>query len=348
MRKVFHKLGSAVLIVSMISTSVAMPERLFQKNITVQAEETESSADLKISDKMQVKVDGADEADLKLYSNGVYETKFEMDAGAHTIQVMKNGATYKTKKSVTLDTAQTVYVRVINGEVQDSVNNKEEFHTAALVGNFTGLDFVDESNNSYKVASWNPADANAELTYLGGGIFSRTFKFKALEEDLQLGDGGYKVALDDGWDVSFGNGSGNIELTIPKGTEELTVFADILKGTVYDSVRSGSYKVTQNDPTADINLNAFDYTVSVIGTVRCGVSEWDTKATGFEFTKLTDSLYIYIRQPLQKEPISTKQQLTINTGMKQMVVIISHLKLPKRSSRLSSYMMQKTKVFTIL
>ena len=178
MRKVFHKLGSAVLIVSMISTSVAMPERLFQKNITVQAEETESSADLKISDKMQVKVDGADEADLKLYSNGVYETKFEMDAGAHTIQVMKNGATYKTQKSVTLDTAQTVYVRVINGEVQDSVNNKEEFHTAALVGNFTGLDFVDESNNSYKVASWNPADANAELTYLGGGIFSRTFKFK--------------------------------------------------------------------------------------------------------------------------------------------------------------------------
>ena len=293
MRKLFHRLGSAVLILSMLGTSVAMPECLFQKDITVQAEEAESSEELKISDKMQVKVDGAEEANLQLYSNGVYETKLELDAGTHTIQVMKNGATYKTEKNVTLDTAATVYVRVINGEVQDSVNNKDEFHTAALVGNFNGLDFVDKDGNPYTIVNWTPADANAELTYLGGGIFSRTFKFKALEKDLQLADGGYKVALDDGWDVSFGNGSGNIELTIPKGTEELTVFADILKGNVYDSVRSGSFKVTQNDPTADVKLNAFDYTVSAIGTVRCGVSDWDSKAKGFEFTKLTDSLYIY-------------------------------------------------------
>lgn len=293
MRKVFHRLGSAVLILSMLGTSIAMPECLSPKGITVQAEETESSAELKISDKMQVKIDGAEEADLKLYSNGVFETKLELDAGTHAIQVLKNGTTYKTKKDVTLDKATTVYVRVINGEVKDSVNDDKEFHTAALVGNFTGLDFVDESNNAYAIASWKPEDANAELTYLGGGIFSRTFKFKELEEDLQLGDGGYKVALDDAWDVSFGKGSGNIELTIPKGTEELTVFADTLKGTVYDSVRSGSFHVTQSDSTVDVSLNAFNYTVSAIGTVRCGVSEWDTKATGFEFTRLTDSLYIY-------------------------------------------------------
>ena len=41
MRKLFHRLGSAVLILSMLGTSVAMPECFFQKDITVQAEEAE-------------------------------------------------------------------------------------------------------------------------------------------------------------------------------------------------------------------------------------------------------------------------------------------------------------------
>lgn len=292
MRKVLHRLGSAVLILSMVGTSVSMPANVFQPETTVHAEVAENKDVQKVSDIMQVKVDDKAVTDLQLYYNGVYETKVQLEAGTHQIQLLKNNGTYQTKKSITVEDTTDVFVRVKDGVVVDSVNNKDQFHTAAFVGNFEAITFLDESDNPYKIDKWNPADTNADLAYLGGGIFVKTFHFEALDEAIELPDGGYKVALDDAWNVSYGNGSDNIALTLPAGANKLTVFVDTFSGKVYDSVRSGIYNVNQN--SGNLEFPAFDLNVSLIGTVRCDESaNWSPDKTGYEFRQLTDSLYIY-------------------------------------------------------
>lgn len=255
-------------------------------------EQAEEESTQKLSDLMEVQVDGNEKTVLQLYQNGVYETKLNLDAGNHTIQIQKNNSTYGTAKTITTTNESTVYVRVKAGVITDSVNNPEEFHTAAIVGDFSGLSFYNEDGTEYAIGKWDPKDANGALTYTSGGIFQRTFYFKELDEDVTLEDGGYKVALDGSWDISYGNGSSNIALTIPKGTSELTVFVDTLSGIVYDSVRSGTFEVTQN--SGNVTYPSFDYTVSLIGSVRGDESiNWNAAAQGYEFTQLSDSLYLY-------------------------------------------------------
>ncbi len=292
MRKKYYKLGSAILVLSMMSSSIAMPEYLWQRPSIVHAATEESSVQQIIGNRMEVKVDETSIEELKLYSKGVYEAKLELDAGEHKLQVLKNSITYKEEKHFTLEQKTVVYVRVADGKVVDSIHNKEMFHTAALVGNFEGISFVNEEGKPYTIGNWAVDDANGELDYLGGGIFAKTFRFEKLKSDITLKDGGYKVALDDKWDVSYGNGSNNMDVTIPAGRETFTVFVDTLNGVLYDSVRSGEHKVTQNDDKF-VSYPSFDYTVSLIGTVRCGKDDWDNKVTGYEFRQLSDSLYIY-------------------------------------------------------
>lgn len=292
MKRTFHRLGSSLLIMSLVGTSVVMPQEMVPTSVVVNAQVTDSSA-LKVEDHMQVIVDGNPAGSMQLYQNGVYEASLDLSAGEHTVKITKNSGTYENGITIHATEAKTVHVRVKDGVVVDSVNQPEEFHTAALVGNLTGLSLCDEEGNPYTIASWNPADANGELTYLGGGIFARTFYFEELEEDLTLADGGYKIALDDSWTVSYGQGSDNIALTIPKGTRKLTVYVDTLNKKVYDSVNSGTFEVTQN--TGAISYQAFDYIVSLIGSARVkgDAINWKLDEQGFEFTQLSDSLYIY-------------------------------------------------------
>lgn len=290
-KRLIHRLGSGVLILSLLTSSGIIPVGTYKDYTIVQAAENVSEDTLKVSDKVEVKV-GTTITSMKLYQKGVYETKLDLEAGEHTIQILRNDSTYLEKKTIVLEEAKAVYVRIQNNTIIDSVNNATEFHTAALVGNFTGLSFVNEANEPYTIASWEPADANAELTYVGGGIFTRTFTFEALEADLTIADTGYKVALDDGWSVSFGDGAGNIALTIPAGSTSLTVFVDTLNQKVYDSVRSGEVEITQS--AGNVTLKALDMNVSLIGSARQDEStNWVPDATGYEFTRLTDTLYIY-------------------------------------------------------
>lgn len=291
MKRKFHRLGSGLLIMSLLGTSVVLPQEMIPTSVVVNAEVTDSSA-LKVSDHMQVIVDGNPAGSMQLYQNGVYEASLNLTAGEHTVKIMKNSSTYDNGFTIDVEEEQMVYVRVKDGVVVDSVNQPEEFHTAAWTGNFTGLSLCDEEGNPYTINSWKPEDPNGELSYVGGGIFARTFYFTELEEALTLADGGYKVALDDKWDSSFGQGTGNIGLTIPKGASKLTVYVDTLNKKVYDSINSGTYEVTQN--AGAVTCQAFDYVVSLIGTARDKADvNWSIKEQGFEFTQLSDSLYIY-------------------------------------------------------
>ena len=245
-----------------------------------------------VSDLLQIRTGDGSSADLKLYAGGLYEGALELEAGTYELSLYRNGEESDVTDEITVPESGTVYVRYQNGQLTNSVDNAGEFHTAALTGNFWGLEFTDEEGNGYSIASWDPADANAELDYVGGGIYTRTFEFKELEEDVVIADGGYKVAFDDGWDYSLGNGSGNIELTVPAGSDSLTVFVDEKNGQVYDSVRTAPLNIYQN--SGAVTSTAFETTVSLIGTVRQNDADnWTAEAKGYEFTQISDKLYLY-------------------------------------------------------
>lgn len=298
MKKTFHRLCTGVLIMSLVGTSGIVPQGMFHEDV-VKAQVTDSSA-LKVNDHMQVFVDGESAGSMQLYKNGVYETGLTLQPGSHTVRITKNGNTYEDGIVITVEESKKVYVRVMDGEVIDSVNQHEQFHTAAWVGNLSGLAFY-EDGNSYSIGEWSPSDDNAELAYQGGGIFSRTFYFAELEKDINLE---YKVALDNGWDVAIGDDGANVSLTIPAGTNKVTVYADLLNGVVYDSLHAGMFEVTQNDES--VYYPAFDYVVSLIGSARdAGDANWDLSAEGFEFTRLSDSLYIY-QKNYEKGPYEYK------------------------------------------
>ena len=262
------------------TTKLAAPEN--------DKEETEDGT-ISVGDSVSVKVGDAT-ADMQLYNHGIYEAALDLTAGTYDAEVLVNGVASGQKSSVTVDADQKVYFRLQDGTLKDSVNDGI-VHTAALTGNFMGLEFVDEAGERFDIASWTPSDANAELTYYGGGLYGRTFQFNELAEDVAIADGGYKVAFDDGWDYSIGDGSSNIALTVPAGSTSLTVFVDEINGVVYDDVRTPDFEVAQN--TGALTKNAFTTSVSLIGPARGDVDTWVADVQGYEFTQISDTLYRY-------------------------------------------------------
>ena len=198
-------------------------------------------ATIRVTDLVQVKV-GDELTTMELYQGGIYEAAVPVSAGAATATLVINGTETEQTLTVAPEADTALYCRVRDGVL--SVTEAKDMPTAALVGNFNGIEFVDGEGNRYDISAWNPSDANGELTYLGGGLFGRTFLFKTLADDVTVADGGYKVAFNDNWDWSTGDGNGNnIGLTIPAGTSSLTVLVDSINGRVHDSVRSGSFAV---------------------------------------------------------------------------------------------------------
>ena len=249
----------------------------------IQKEEAEVNSSFRPVDKLEVKV-GDQMITMDVYMNGTFEAQAELPAGDYTATLVVNGEETSDVVNGTLGAKGTVIFRT----VEDKLTVVEKGLSAALVGNFAGISFAD----GIGIDSWTPADADAELTYLGGGLYKGTFNFEALTADLALADGGYKVAFDDGWYFSIGEGSGNIPLTIPAGTSHLTVYADAVNGVVYDSVRSADFTVVQN--SGSLTKPAFDTTISIIGSVRGNEDiNWITVTTGYEFTQISEKLYRY-------------------------------------------------------
>ena len=241
---------------------------------------------IKVTDLVQVKI-GDTLTTLELYRNGVFEAKVPVSAGTNEAVLVINGEETEISTALVTDVDEEIWIRV-----QDGVLAPVTVMPCALVGNFWGLNFVDDEGERFDISSWAPSDPNAELAYLGGGMYGRTFKFQPLEADVPLADGGYKVAFNDNWDYPIGNGSDNIALTIPAGSTSLTVLVDEINKVVYDNVRSGSFTVAQN--SGAIQKEALTTTISLIGDVR-GDNDfnWSAGAKGYEFTRLSDTLYRY-------------------------------------------------------
>lgn len=283
MRRFLKRTVSSFLILAMIATLFqSLPGGL----LTVGAE---SGVNSTVSDCVQIQV-GDTIVDMEVYLNGVYEAEVSLPAGNYDAVLLLNGESVGETDSVSITEESNVYFRLKDGQVTDSVNDGSLVHTAALVGNFSGIQFVDEAGEEYNIASWTPSDANAELTYVGGGMYYRTFYMTELESDVTVNDNGYKVAFDDEWNYSIGDGSNNIAVTIPAGTTQFTVLVDEINQVVYDSVRTEDFSIPQN--SGAITGSALTTTISLIGDVRT-TDSWVASTTGYEFTQISDTLYRY-------------------------------------------------------
>lgn len=283
------KSKTRVMSLSLVFAMVATMLPNVSTTLSVKADDKVSP---KVSDLVQIKV-GDKTQTMDLYMNGIYETKLSGLSGEETVKLLVNGEETSLTDNFTTNGGD-VYVRLKDGLLTDSVNNqdgKKLLHTAAFTGNFEGLEFLDDDGNRYDIASWTPADSKGELDYVGGGIYEKTFHMKELADNVEVKDGGYKVAFDDSWDYSIGDGSNNCAVTIPKGTTEFTVLCDEINGVVYDSVRTPAFEVAQN--SGAITKSSLATKISIIGSVRCGDDDWEASKTGFEFTPISDTLYRY-------------------------------------------------------
>lgn len=291
-QKVFSRVLSYLLVVAMVIGMIP-------SNLTLVSVKAEEAPDLStiVSDIVEVKL--GDETKLMKVYNGFYECSFDGieapvsgdDISGDTIPAETAGVEKEAKLLINGEIATTktvtigsddIYFRLANGEFVASTETAWPVKSAALVGDFTGLKFVDDTGASYDI-KWTPADENAELDYIGGGIWARTFLFNDLAEAVTIE---YKVAANDGWDTSWGKDGGNVSLPIPAGTSELTVWVDTVKGGVYDSVRTPSLTAYPGTivPMKD--------NVSIIGTVR-GADVWENTKTGYEMNLVGDHLYVY-------------------------------------------------------
>ena len=291
MKKLTGRVTSVSLAFVMAASVFQTLPQTAQPVMADETEDTTAQVSPKVSDLVQIKI-GDTLNTLDLYNNGVYEAKVALPAGESTATLLVNGEETSLSDTVTLDDEGDVYFRLQNGELMDSVN-KEIVHTAAWTGAIDGLSYLEDESDpesAYTIGNWDPEDKNAELDYIGGGIYERTFYMNAVEADTDIQ---YKVAFDDGWAYSIGkdgvNGS-NAEVTIPEGTTSITIFCDEINAKLYDSVSSESINITQNE--GKVTKPAFSTTVSLIGTVRDS-DAWTADAKGYEFTQISDTLYLY-------------------------------------------------------
>ncbi|QNK40439.1 alpha-amylase family glycosyl hydrolase [Caproicibacter fermentans] len=240
-------------------------------------------------------VDSGSPSAMDVYTNGVYEAAVELEAGEHNYQILG------THKSVTVPESGTVYIRYSQKGLQDSVNNPDAFpKSATWVG---GIDAIGALGTDGKVlGKWKQDDPNAHLVYIGGGIFTRTFKLQEpLKQDTPLE---YKVAFNDSWDWAVGadgssaSGAGNVKITVPKGTEEISIFADYTdhsdgKGILTDSIATPGFFVKSGGD--NIHEQPFSAKVQLIGTVRGSKDDnWNEKLEkGWEFKPIGPQLYAY-------------------------------------------------------
>ena len=241
--------------------------------VFAEVEEAETS-DLYVKDVIEVEIGGEVYA-MSPFTGGVFETVVELEAGTHSASLIVNGVAPMSDTEIVVENAGKVAIRLTDEGITATA-----VKPAALVGNLKSQLGV--------CADWDPANEDAEMTYLGNGLYTATLEFAALAADTALE---YKVAFNDNWDYSIGstgvNGN-NVAITVPAGTTSLTVLVDEKAAKLYDDVSMSAIKVNGAD------MNPLTTTVSLIGDVRgVGGNIWDTSVRGYEFTRISDTLYRY-------------------------------------------------------
>lgn len=235
--------------------------------VFTEVEEVETS-DLYASDVMEVKI-GDEVYPMSVFTGGVFETVVELEEKA-TATLYTNGTA--TDKTVDVN-AGKVAIRLTD---EGLTTTPVEF--VALAGN------IDTLSDDY--ANWNPGAESGQLTYLGNGLYMGTFEFAALTAAKEIE---YKVVFGGSWGGrEIADNGQNIKTTIPAGRTAFTVLVDANAGTIINDVDMSAIKVNGAD------MNPLSTTVSLIGTVRgLGGSDWDTSVIGYEFTRISDTLYRY-------------------------------------------------------
>ena len=253
-----------------------------------------ADAQAKANDRVSLFVDGgAAGSEMILYANGVYESDVGLIAGKHAYSVTVNGSAKAENVPVDVPADETVCIRyyahgssdsaVQNGTV-DSINNPSHFKMSATVTGDLGA-----IGAELGIGTWDPKDPDGDLTYLGGGRYSKTFTFSPTQSEVDLE---YKVTYDHTW--SNGEVGSNVKMKIPAGSASFTIFADYLQGVCTDSVNQPAVNIYQKDPKiGNIAKPAFTTTVSLIGTVRGGDDDWVPGADGWNFSQITKTLYAF-------------------------------------------------------
>ena len=236
---------------------------------------------IKVGDLVQVKV-GSSVYDMDVYGSGVYEATANV-IGDASAELYVNGVT--TGKTLDITGANgDVVIRVTNAATMDAVKFENvNVGSAAWVGTLSTI-------TGDVITNWDPADAEACLDYLGGGLYGKTFDV-TVTEDTGVE---FKVAFDGAWTDTIGEGGyngSNRSATIPADTTSVTILVDKLNNVMYDSITAGNISIAQN--SGSLKSGALDTTVILIGTVRGGNDDWVATATGWEFQQLSSNVYRY-------------------------------------------------------
>lgn len=196
-----------------------------------------------ISDVVELRLNGETQQYMSPYPNACYEAAFTTVEGVNRYQVLKNGRVLEEEIVDTYPGTQ-VYVRYFpyrEKQVVDSVNDSGQFRLdGAWVGELTKLNSMRAAGEKFK--DWYPEEENGMMNYVGGGIYQKTYRFTGpLSADLSLE---YKIAFGKGWETpTIGAADNeNLKLTIPAGTEAVSVWADSIAGRCFTSVEQGAFK----------------------------------------------------------------------------------------------------------
>lgn len=253
-----------------------------------------ADTEAKVNDQVSLAVDnGVVDSGMVLYANGVYESGVNLNAGVHSYSVKVNGNVKAGSVSVSVPKDETVYIRyyshgssdtAVKNNTVDSINNPSHFKT---FGTITGD--LGSIGTELGIDNWTPSDTDGDLTYLGGGRYSRSFTFSKTANEVDVA---YKVAYNHGW--NNGEVGSNVTMKVPAGSTSFTIFADYLQNVCTDSINEPAINIYQSDPkVGNISKPAFTTTVSLIGTVRGNIDTWDAGASGWEFAQITNKLYTF-------------------------------------------------------
>lgn len=241
---------------------------LLPNNLLVQA--TDVPAEAQVDDLVVAQVGGED-VQMELYDNGLYEVPINAASGS-AITVTVNGEVAGTA-SIDGATQPVEYIRynAKDKSVYSSVTDSEKFiQSATWVGQL-------DSVPGLGLKGWDQADTNADLNYIGGGIFSKTFAMPPLQEAVVL-PYDYKITFNHNWSDNAIADTDKKALTLPIGTENITIYTNAFSKYFTDSI---------NNPE-------ISKTVSLIGSVRETVDmDWNFAATDWDFTRISNEYYVY-------------------------------------------------------
>lgn len=219
---------------------------------------------------------------MEAYVNACYEASFTTTEGVNRYTVIKNG---KVLEERIVDAYPDTLVRVRyfpyrENKIVDSVNEKSLFKTdGAWVGELTKLNAWRPANAQFK--DWYPENESGLLEDMGGGIFQKTFYFtRPLPQAVTLD---YKIAFGKGWETPTigGKDGSNFQMTIPAGTQSISVWADSIAMECVTSIEQGGFQGAAEGGDLGKKPEG-SVMVSVAGTFNenAAAADWQLKPMG--------------------------------------------------------------------